>query len=142
MTTRLHLVPDSVVTGLTETQIAYIAGLIDGEGSLECQRQMQKGAATPIFTTRLSFTFGTAEPITTVAGWLGGAPAVYPPTSPNRQPRWRFHIKNRVCLPLLERSLPYLILKKEQAALILAIDGISRSLPWIKCRPCTRLCAV
>ena len=73
-----------VVTRLSETQVAYVAGLIDGEGSLECQIQMQKGAATPIFTLRLSFTFGTEEPITTVAAWLGTAPKRYPATTPNR----------------------------------------------------------
>lgn len=110
------------VVTLTETQVAYIAGLIDGEGSLESQRQKQKGAATWIFTTRLSFTFGTAEPITTVAKWLGGEPKVYPATSPNRQPRWRFHIRNRIALPLLRRCLPHLILKRRQAETILEID--------------------
>jgi len=112
------------VASLTETQIAYIAGLIDGEGSLECQKQMQRGAATPIFTLRLSFGFATAEPITTVASWLGMAPKVFAPKQANRQPIWRLHIKNRIALPLLTRSLPYLILKKEQAQLILAIDGV------------------
>jgi hypothetical protein len=112
------------VATLTEVQIAYIAGLIDGEGSLECQMGMQKGAATPTFTLRLSFGFGTAEPVTTVASWLGGVPLMYPSRSPKRQPTWRFHIKNRIALPLLTRALPYLILKKEQARLILAIDGV------------------
>lgn len=123
----LKTLPDQsvqcVVTALSETQVAYIAGLIDGEGSLECQRQMQKGAATPIFTLRLSFCFGSAEPITTVSGWLGGYPLIYPPTDPKRQPRWRFHIKNRIALPLLRRALPYLILKQRQAELVLNIDA-------------------
>jgi hypothetical protein len=113
-----------VVTALTETQVAYIAGLIDGEGSVECQKQMQRGAATPIFTLRLSFTFATAEPITTVAVWLGMTPSVYPSTDPKRQPRWRLHIKNRIALPLLRRVMPYLILKRQQAALVIAIDGV------------------
>lgn len=124
----LPTLPDAsvhcVVTALSEERIAYIAGLIDGEGSLECQMQMQKGAATPIFTLRLSFCFGTAEPITTVGTWLGMVPNVYPPTTPNRQPRWRLHIKNRIALPLLSRALPHLILKQQQARLILAIDGV------------------
>lgn len=124
-----------VVTALSEVQVAYIAGLIDGEGSLECQCQMQRGAATPIFTLRLSFTFATAEPITTVAGWLGMTPKQYPATSPNRSPRWRLHIKNRIALPLLRRVLPHLILKTRQAEIILAIESVraantvSRSVP-------------
>lgn len=113
-----------VVTNLSETQIAYIAGLIDGEGSVECQKQMQSGAATPIFTLRLSFTFATAEPITTVAGWLGMEPTRYPSTDPKRQDRWRLHIKNRIALPLLRRAMPHLILKRQQANLVLAIDGV------------------
>lgn len=113
-----------VVATLSETQIAYLAGLIDGEGSLECQCQMQKGAATPIFTLRLSFTFGTSEPITTVAAWLGMRPKQYPATSPNRSPRWRLHIKNRIALPLLRRALPHLILKSRQAEIILEIERV------------------
>lgn len=113
-----------VVADLSETQVAYIAGLIDGEGSLECQMEMQKGAATPVFKMRLSFGFATAEPITTVAAWLGTAPSVYPATTPSRQPVWRLHVKNRIVLPLLHRVLPHLILKRQQARLILAIDGV------------------
>ena len=127
----LQTMPDQsvhcCVTPLTETQVAYIAGLIDGEGSLECQRQMQRGAVTPIFTLRLSFCFATAEPITTVANWLGGEPLTYPATDPSRQPRWRFSIKKRIALPLLRRCLPYLILKKQQAELILEIDRVRAS---------------
>ena len=120
----IRILLGDAVAQLSETQVAYIAGLIDGEGSLESQRQMQKGAVTPIFTLRLSFTFATPEPITTVAGWLGGAPKVYPATSPNRQPRWRFHIKNRIALPLLRRAIPHLILKRQQAELVLEIDRV------------------
>lgn len=112
------------VDDLSETQIAYIAGLIDGEGSLESQRYMARGGATYQFVLRLSFCFGTAEPITTVAGWLGGKPKQYPATTPNRKPRWRFHIKTRLAVPLLRRTLPHLILKRDQAALILEIDRI------------------
>ena len=76
------------------------------------------------FRCRLSFTFGTAEPITTVASWIGMVPTFKPSRSLKRQPTWRLHIKNRISLPLLTRALPYLILKKEQAQLILAIDGV------------------
>ena len=78
------------VTNLTDVQVAYLAGLIDGEGSLECQRQMQRKGATPRYVLRLSFVFGTAEPITTVAGWFGDVPRVYAPPSKRHSPRWRW----------------------------------------------------
>lgn len=56
---------------LTVEQLAYLAGLIDGEGSLECQKQSQAGSATPRYVIRLSFTMSTPEPLETVASWLG-----------------------------------------------------------------------
>ncbi len=124
----LRTLPDAsvqcCVTNLTEFQVAYLAGLIDGEGSLETQKQMGVGSATPRYVLRLSFVFGTAEPVTTVAGWLGMEPRQYPPPSPRHSPRWRLNVTKGLAIPLLRRTLPHLILKREQAELMLRIEAI------------------
>lgn len=120
---------------LSDRQVGYIAGLIDGEGSLESQREMGRGRATPQFSLRLSFTMGTPEPLNTVGEWVGAVYKVYPPTDPSRQPRHRMDLRKRIALPLLKRVLPALILKRRQAEIILEIENIraqnspSRSLP-------------
>lgn len=109
---------------LTEYQYSYLAGLIDGEGSLESQREWQPKGATPRFVLRISFTFATEEPLRTVCEWLGISYKCYPATDETRSPRYRAHVPKGVTVPLLEGCLPYLILKKRQAELILAIEDV------------------
>lgn len=115
---------ESVHCVVTEPQAAYLAGLIDGEGSLECQRQMQRDGATPAYRLRLSFTMATVEPLRTVGSWLGLRPLWYPATTENRQARWRLHIPTGLTRQILPKCLPYLLLKREQAQAILAIDAV------------------
>jgi hypothetical protein len=109
---------------LSEVQVAYLAGLIDGEGSLESQKQVQAGGKTPRYVLRLSFTFVTVEPLATLSLWLGVPVKVYASTDPRRSDRRIMHIPKSMAVVLLERCLPYLILKRRQAELILGIEAI------------------
>jgi len=112
------------MSDLTTPQLAYIAGLIDGEGSLECQKQMQKRGRTPRYVLRLAFTMSTPEPLETTAMWLGLTPKWYPVTDSRRQATCRLSIPKGITVPLLRQCLPYLILKHEAAKLILAIEEV------------------
>jgi len=109
---------------LSQTQLAYIAGFIDGEAHLGCQRQTQPNGRTPRFVLRLSFTQATEEPLQTLCHWLGCHVTRYPATSPNRSPRWRMTITKNVAVSLLRACLPYLILKRRQAELVLEIERV------------------
>ena len=109
---------------LSAAEAAYLAALIDGEGSVECQRQYQPRAGTPSFRLRVSFTMATTEPLSTIAGWLGLRVNWYPAISPNRRPRLRLHIPKGIALRVLVECLPHLILKREQALAILAIERV------------------
>lgn len=109
---------------LTDAQKGYLAGLIDGEGSLECQRLLQPRGRTPLFVLRLSFVFATREPLETVCGWIGARWKEYPPIDAIRSSRFRCHIKKRTAVPLLRAVLPFLVLKRRQAELILAIEEV------------------
>ena len=111
------------VDGLTRPQLAYLAGLIDGEGSIECQRENPPGARTPRFSLRLSFAMATAEPIRTVAEWLDLTAKRYP-ARPGRHPCWRLHVPKGVAVELLRACEPYLILKRDQAGVLLAIEDV------------------
>ena len=115
------------VASLSEAQVAYLAGLVDGEGSLECQPQVSAKSRSPRFVLRLAFSFGTAEPITTVASWLGMVPTQYPAPSNRHSPRWRLSITKNIAVPLLRRVVPHLILKRRQAEIILRIEEIRAS---------------
>jgi len=112
------------MVGLDPFQVAYLAGLVDGEGSLECQKDAQLRGATMGYRLRLSFCFATPEPLATISQWLGIRVNTYPATDPTRSPRYRMHITKGTAVPLIERMLPYLILKKREASLILAIEHV------------------
>ncbi len=112
------------IESLTEVQIAYLAGLTDGEGSLECQKEHQPKGVTPRFVLRLSFCFATPEPLQTISGWLGAGVRTYPATGPTRSPRHRMHVTKSIAVPLLRRMLPHLILKRREAELVLAIETV------------------
>ena len=109
---------------LTDLQLAYLAGLIDGEGSIESQREWQPRGATPRFPLRVSFTFATEEPLKTISGWLGRTYKQYLATSVNRSPRYRMHIPKGIAVIVLGGCLPFLLLKRRQAELILAIEAV------------------
>ena len=123
------------VSKLTDCQLSYFAGIIDGEGSLESQKQFQKKGVTPRYSLRLSLTMSTKEPIKTLAEWLGLKYKVYPSQDEKRSQRVRLHIPKSMATRLLGKAIPFLILKKRQAELIIEIDRIrseaspSRSLP-------------
>lgn len=112
------------VAALADWQLAYLAGLIDGEGSIESQTERQPRGATPRFVLRVSFVFSTEEPLRTICEWLDSRYSVHPSTDPRRSPRYRSHIYKGVAVQLLRRCLPYLILKRRQAELILAIEAV------------------
>ena len=111
---------------LTNERLAYLAGLIDGEGSLECQKQIQKNGRTSLYKLRLSFTMATQEPLKTVAEWLNLQTKIYPSYQKNRQPTHRLHIPKELAVILLKNCLPYLILKKGQAKWIIKIEKIRK----------------
>lgn len=115
------------MVALSEPQIAYLAGLVDGEGSLECQKEFQPKGATPRFVLRLSFCFATREPLATISGWLGVAVKMYPATDDKRSPRHRMSVTKNLAVPLLRQMLPFLILKRREAELILAIEGVRQA---------------
>lgn len=120
----LKTLPDDSVHCLAEWQLGYLAGLIDGEGSIESQQEIQPKGVTPRFVLRVSFTFATEEPLRTISAWLGTKYSIYPSTDPKRSPRYRSHIYKTTAVALLRATLPFLILKKRQAELILQIESV------------------
>lgn len=112
------------VTSLAPWQLGYLAGLIDGEGSIESQQEMQPRGATPRFVLRVSFVFATEEPLRTVSEWLGTRYSMHPAVDERRSPRYRSHIYKGTAVALLQALLPFLILKRRQAELILAIEAV------------------
>lgn len=99
----------------TDSELAYLAGIIDGEGCLSLNR-----SARNRFTTQLYI--GSTDP--RLVHWLyprfGGTVALRPSPLPLRhKPLWRWLIGGADLEALLTATLPYLVIKREQANLIL-----------------------
>lgn len=114
----------TVTWTLTDLQAAYLAALIDGEGCIVGKRFMQKTGATPSFEVGLEFGMATEEPLRTVGEWLDKEPTQYAPDESNPSGRWRLRLPKTTTLAVLERCLPYFVLKRDQAELALAIEAV------------------
>lgn len=120
------------MNNLTETEKAYIAGIIDGEGCIYIAKRSPSIDRREI-TDR--FVMGVAVGMTTISviSWLHnitGIGNLYVSKSYNKKHRdkwtWRLSV-NDSCM-LLNQIMPYLILKREQSSLFLEIASI-RSIP-------------
>jgi hypothetical protein len=107
-----------------EAQLAYIAGLIDGEGYVGVKRRMPTAAnkmTSPRYAPTVSIDMTDAEPIEFVARFVG-APEL---------PRWRhrgtnkpilsLQLENARAAALLRDVQPYLIAKRWRADLVLEL---------------------
>jgi hypothetical protein len=109
-----------VKENISETDLAYLAGLIDGEGyvgvreSNNRKRGYQLSPIVEISGTNFPFLLKVREKI--------GAGHIRTYDSKNR--KWKSSVKFQICrlidiVALLNRLLPYLILKKQQAELLI-----------------------
>ena len=106
----------------TVAELAYFAGIIDGEGclSLTSGKRRPEGHAV---TRSTQIYVGNTDP--RVIQWIharfGGSIALRPSPHPERhKPLWRWLCSGANIEPVLRAVLPYLIIKREQATLILA----------------------
>lgn len=112
----------SEIPNLTETELAYIAGIIDGEGTISLSRNKALHSLTGYrFQPRLTIANSNLELIHWLRERLSlGKPCVITSHS------WRANKPVYVCsmmsfrvIGLLKQILPYLIVKKEQAKLVM-----------------------
>ena len=109
---------------MTEAERAYLAGILDGEGCLAIYKQFQK--ATPIRAARWHFfprvTVGNTrlELLFWLKQKLGGAVNVNTKQIGRRKTGYRWTCSDRRAIEVITLALPYLLLKRSQAELILS----------------------
>ncbi len=101
---------------LTETERAYLAGILDGEGCVSVATRLKK-YLTPIVqvtNTRLE-----------LLDWLhvryGGSVLARPDKRQTRKPSYAWVVCGQKALHVLRDARPYLLLKTQQADLVLAL---------------------
>jgi hypothetical protein len=104
---------------------AYLAGLIDGEGSFVIQKtEVEKIAKsskskTPKYLAYFCIGMVDKQPLDMIQETIGSG-KVYEERVPNRRSIWRIRFAGRITLiPFIQNLLPYLIVKKKQAELLL-----------------------
>jgi len=104
---------------------AYLAGLIDGEGSFTIQKiavekiAKSSKSVSPKYLGYFSIGMLDKEPIDLIQASIGKG-KVYEERVPERRSIWRIRFGGRETLiPFIKQLLPYLIVKKKQAKLLL-----------------------
>lgn len=104
---------------------AYLAGLIDGEGSFVIQKtDVEKIAkcskcVSPKYLPYFCIGMVDKTPLDLIQETIGSG-KVYEECVPDRRSIWRIRFGGRVTLiPFIKNLLPYLIVKKKQAELLL-----------------------
>ena len=104
---------------------AYLAGLIDGEGSFVIQKTAVDKIAksckcvSPKYLACFCIGMVDKEPLDLIQETIG-AGKVYEERVPDRRSIWRIRFAGRLSLmPFVKNLLPYLIVKKKRAELML-----------------------
>lgn len=99
---------------LTRTERAYLAGIIDGEGSIGVYKRSPTG---PNYFLKLAV-YNTFEAlITWLTEHLGGATVFMRNDPPNQRPSWSWTIYGANALRVIRLARPYMIVKAKQADL-------------------------
>lgn len=98
----------------TDTDLAYLAGLIDGEGYIGVKRSRDS------FSARIQVRMVDEPAIAFLAATLGGTYYREREHAANRRPLYCFQASDLKAETILRAVLPYLRVKREQANTVLA----------------------
>src|ERR1700747_2590374 len=110
-------------TVLSETDRAYLAGIIDGEGSIMMihhkPRPNGNGTKWEYWVLRVSVANTDIRLIIWLLEKFGGGFSTGKNKRPNQKDHYQWRLDSKRAEPILRAALPYLILKREQAELAL-----------------------
>lgn len=106
---------------MQETTLAYLAGLIDGEGYIGVKRTNRKDATSPIYHERIQLRMVHEGAIALLAETLGGSYYREKPHANNGRPLFCWQASDALAARILERVLPYLLVKRECAENVLLL---------------------
>ena len=109
----------------TELELAYTAGLIDGEGTIAIQYRSRMPGAKKYHNVVLQIGNTDAKMIHWLHEHYGGGFSIHRRNgkSPHSKPLWMWTACGDLLDSILEATLPYLVTKKELAELALLLRG-------------------
>lgn len=115
------------------TTLAYLAGLIDGEGYIGIKKAHRKDAVSAIYHERIQVRMVHEGAIKLLADTLGGNYYLEKPHIANGRPLYCWQASDLLASRILEAVLPYLIVKRESALNVLRLRE-SKSDPLARLR--------
>jgi excisionase family DNA binding protein len=112
---------------ISEEDLAYLAGIVDGDGSIMIKKVRRK--MSPSYRAYLIVGMACESLITFIHEKLGGRIARYKPKHPNHRMKFSAELEGVPAESALVKLLPYLKLKQRQARLVLEfrkLQGKSR----------------
>jgi len=109
------------VDHLQKWQLGYLAAFIDGEGGIQINRTKRKGRKYRLSLHPVVYVTNTnIEVITTIRNWLRAGSVIVSHSKKNYRDTYVLHITGiRNITRLLKAVYPYLIVKRERAALMM-----------------------
>lgn len=109
---------------LPDQTLAYIAGLVDGEGTVTVSRRHKDPARTREWRAKTEVTNTNIEILQWLMDETGiGSVHVSRPTHPNHKPKGRWMLHGTGAAEFLGAILPWLRIKKPHAELVLAFHA-------------------
>ena len=112
---------------LTEAEKGYIAGFIDGEGHLEIRKHPRSYEGKRYWTHSIRTAIANTDqrPLDFIQNLVGGKRYIKRPHVMNHETQYHLCLSGKETQALLGQILPYLIIKKEIACLMLEypLDG-------------------
>jgi hypothetical protein len=122
---------------MTNTELAYVAGLIDGEGTIGFGRKAKEDIATYALRLRIGMSDENA------IRWLQRTSGFGSVTSRDlakrrRQTHWVWSVFSNQAANVLREALPYLLVKKQQAEIAILFQK-TKGQPLIRIRGVLRV---
>lgn len=113
-----------------DPRLAYVAGLIDGEGCIRIAKQSNK--LTYIAVVQLAMTEKAEVVKKALLETFGGNCYAMEFKNKNWARQWQWRINGEEACEFLEKIIPFLILKKPQALLALQMNQMRKKSGWHK----------
>lgn len=101
------------------TTLAYIAGIIDGDGYITITRSTRNGK--DYFGVQVGIAGTRREPHDLAASIWGGRVCRYQPKNPSHRAQFQWQRMGASAVPVIEAISPYLLIKQEHAAIALEL---------------------
>jgi len=112
---------------MKDYELAYIAGLVDGEAHIGIQRDLGKRRKTPAYALRFEIGMTDKQPLDYINSLLPSAKVITQVSKGRRIAYYRFRLCHQEALKLLKDILPYLRAKRDEVEVCIKLDELRQS---------------